>query len=144
MIVVTAFRPEHLRRLSLQPAQAQFSAEVIKPGYGDMLVSGGPSFTAMSGGEVLACAGIADVWEGRGIAWALVGERAGRHMLAIHRAVSGFLIQAPYRRIEAMVDAGFDEAHRWIKLLGFQCETPDGMRGFTPDGRDSFLYSRVK
>lgn len=143
-MIVTAFRAEHLQRLTLQPAQVHLSAELLKPGYAAMLTAGGPCFTAEHDGRVIACAGVVEVWPGRGMAWALVGEGAGRAMLAIHRAVSGFLIQAPYRRIEATVDAGFDAAQRWIEMLGFTCETPNGMRGFNPDGSDSFLYSRVK
>lgn len=143
-MIVTAFRPVHLARLRLQPAQAALSAEFLKPGYTDMLRAGGPCFTGMVDGQVIACAGVAEVWQGRALAWALVGEAAGRNMVALHRAVAGFLMQAPYRRIEATVDAGFDAAHRWIKLLGFQCETPDGMRQYNPNGGDAFLYSRTK
>lgn len=140
---VEAFRPVHLQRIRLQSAQTYFGSEIAKPDYADMLMSG-PLFTALEGDEVLACAGVAEVWTGRAVAWALISQDAGRHMFGVHRAVSGFLAQAPYRRIEAMVDAGFDAAHRWIRLLGFVCETPNGMRGFNPDGRDSYLYSRVK
>jgi hypothetical protein len=140
---IEAFRPEHLERLRLQPAQAHFGAQFMQPGYADMLRSG-PSFTALHGDTVLGCSGVVEVWPGRALAWALIADEAGRHMLGIHRAVLGFLMQAPYRRIEATVDAGFEAGHRWIRLLGFACETPLGMRGFNPDGRDSFLYSRVK
>lgn len=141
---ITAFRPVHLARLRLQPAQAALSAEFLKPGYTDMLRAGGPCFTALADDRVLACAGVAEVWTGRALAWALLAGDAGRHMIALHRAVAGFLAQAPYRRIEATVDAGFDAAHRWIEMLGFQRETPDGMQGFNPDGSAAFLYSRVK
>jgi hypothetical protein len=140
---VEAFRPAHLDRLRLQPAQAHFGAELLKPGYADMLRQGS-SFSAVAGDDVLACAGVSEVWEGRAVAWALVSEAAGRHMLGIHRATAGFLAQAAYRRIEATVDEGFEAAHRWLRLLGFSCETPAGMRGFNPDGRNSFLYARVQ
>lgn len=143
-MIVTAFRPEHLKALQLQPSQAAFSLEIVKPGYAEMLQEGGPAFTAKDGDNVIACAGVAEVWTGRAMAWALISEQAGRHFLGIHRAVDGFLKQAQYRRIEATVDDGFDQAHRWMRMLGFQCETPDGMPGFLPDGGRSFLYAKVK
>lgn len=102
------------------------------------MLRAGPAFTALHGETVLACAGVVEVWAGRALAWALIAEDAGRHMLGIHRAVSGFLMQAPYRRIEATVDEGFEAGHRWLRLMGFVLETPNGMRGFNPDGRGGF------
>ena len=143
-MIVTAFRPAHLARLHLQPAQLAVGAEFLRPGYAEMLQRGGQAFTALDDDGVIACAGVAEVWEGRGLAWALIGASAGRHMLSVHRAVAGFLKQAPYRRIEATVDDGFDEAHRWMRMLGFTLETPGGMPGFRPDGGRSFLYAKVQ
>lgn len=140
---IEVLRAEHLDRIGLQAAQAHFGGEFIKPGYADMLRQG-PAFTALHGDQVLACAGTVEIWPGRAMAWALLSELAGRHLLALHRAVAGFLMQAPYRRIEATVDDGFEPGHRWLRLLGFTCETPAGMPGFTPQGRGAFLYARVR
>jgi RimJ/RimL family protein N-acetyltransferase len=53
-----------------------------------------------------------------------------------------FLDNAPYRRIEATVDVGFKQGHRWIKMLGFELE--GYMRAYRPDGADMLLYARVK
>lgn len=140
---IEVFKPEHLDRLRLQPAQAYFSREFSQPGYASLL-GRGPAFTALDGDTVLGCGGAAELWPGRACVWSLLSDSAGPHMRAIHRAVSGFIDQLPYRRIEALVDAGFEPGHRWVKLLGFACETPDGMQSFTPDGRHVFLYARVK
>lgn len=140
---IVAFRAEHLAGLQLQDAQAYLSAEIALPEHGRMLERSGQCFTALVGDRVLACSGVAQVWEGRGVAWALVSREAGRHMVGIHRAVAGYLSAAKYRRIEAWVDEGFEPGMRWLEMLGFACETPQPMRGFRPDGGACYLFSKV-
>jgi hypothetical protein len=94
---------------------------------------------------VIGCAGVQEVWAGRAVAWALLSDSAGPNFAAIHRAVHGFLKQCPWQRVEAFVDADFEAGQRWMRMLGFTNETPDApMRKYTPDGKDCFLYSRVK
>lgn len=140
---IEVFKPEHLERLQLQPAQAYFAREFSQPGYASLLAQG-PAFTALDGEVVLGCGGAAELWPGRACVWSLLSESAGPHMMAITRAVRGFILQLPHRRIEALVDCDFEAGHRWARLLGFKCETPLGMRSFTPDGRDVCLYARVQ
>lgn len=143
MIQIVKFRAAHLQSLELQEAQAYLSADLAKPEHAAMIEQAGQSFTAVVGGEVLACAGTAEVWTGRAVAWALISRKAGRHMVGIHRAVAGYLSAAKCRRIEAWVDEGFVPGMRWLELLGFTRETPMPMRGFRPDGGSCFLYSKV-
>lgn len=141
---VEAYRPEHLRSLELQQAQAHFRGRADDADYARALAIPGNSFTALDGDRVIACSGCVEVWDNRAMAWALVSQDAGRHMLGVHRAVHGFLMAAKWRRVEAYVDAGFDAGMRWMDLLGFQLETPEPMRAFRPDGGDCFLFSRTK
>lgn len=141
---ITRFKAEHLSALELQDSQAYFGSELMTPGYGLQMEAAG-GFTAIADdGVVLGCGGCVEVWAGRAIAWALVSRHAGRNMRAIHRAVEGYFQAAPFRRVEAWVDEGFDAGERWLVMLGFQRETPEPMRGFRPDGGACFLYSRVK
>ena len=81
-------------------------------------------------------------WENRATAFALLSDDSGPHFPAIHSAVVEFLDNAPYRRIEATVDVGFKQGHRWIKMLGFELE--GYMKAYRPDGADMLLYARVK
>jgi hypothetical protein len=141
---IVYFRPEHLKRLSLQNAQQYFGQQLTDPDYGRVLLDAGPCFTGMRGDEVIICAGVFEVWENRAMAWALLSKNAAANMLAIHKAVRGYLLQAPYRRIEATVDAGFEDGRRWAEMLGFVQETPEPMRAFLPNGGDCYLYARVK
>lgn len=143
-MIIRRFKAGDLALIKLQDAQAYFSGEVASPDYATTLEHSGQAFTGVHGGQVVCVAGCANVWEGRALAWAFVSPAAGACMVTLHRAVAGFLAQAQYRRIEAIVDDGFEAGHRWMRLLGFRLETPDGMPGYLPDGRKTFLYARVR
>ena len=102
----------------------------------------GLAWTCEVDGEVICCAGLLPQWENRAIAWALIGESAGRYFAAIHKAAHRFLVRSPYRRIEAHVDVGFPQGARWMKMLGFEVEAY--MKAFRPDGADMLLFARVR
>lgn len=141
---IVKFRSSHLAALELQDAQKFFHADCGNPDYGQALEASPFSFTVIEGARVICCAGMHEVWTGRAVAWALMSKEAGPHLRTIHRAALGFMEQAPWRRIEAMVEGGFEAGHRWAKMLGFTCETPNAMRGYSPTGADFYLYSRTK
>lgn len=141
---IERFRAAHLADLELQDAQAYFSAQMTSAEYGAMLEQAGQSFTGFAGGRVIGCAGVTEVWTGRFVAWALIAKDAGRHMVALHRAVAGFLSTLRAGRIELWVDEGFAPGMRWAEMLGFSCETPQPMRNFRPGGGACFLFSRVQ
>lgn len=139
---ITRFKAAHLAALELQDAQEYFRSEFVNPEYGEQLAASPWAFTGMVDGRVIVCSGVHEVWAGRGVAWALISKDAGAHFFAVHRAVSGFLKQAPLRRIEAMVDAGFQAGIRWAEMLGMQREGL--MRAYSPTGNDYFIYSRIQ
>jgi hypothetical protein len=139
---IEAFTPDHFRRLLLQPSQAVMQPMLADPSYADMLHKAGPAYAAVDGDVVIACLGVIPQWEGRAIAWGLVGRNAGRNMLAIHRGVSRFLELCEHRRVETSVATNFDEGHRWARLLGFTREGT--MSAYAPGGYDCDLYARIR
>lgn len=143
-MIITAFRPEHVRTLELQEAQRYFVADMSGEAYGRALAQSGQAFTALDGDRVIACSGCVEIWDNRAMAWALISKDAGRHMVGVHKAVAGFLAGAKWRRIEATVDVGFGAGMRWMAMLGFVLETPEPMRAYRPDGGDCYLFARVK
>lgn len=142
MLTVVPFIPEHLKALRLQPAQAWLVPAMQADGYGEAFVQAGPAYTAIVDGRVVGCLGVAELWQGRCAAWALLAADIGAHFVAIHRAVRAFLTECGFRRIEAYVDVGFEQAHRWARLLGFKLETPEPMEAFA-ENRSMYLYARV-
>ncbi len=98
------------------------------------------SFTYVAEGEPIACGGVVPQWNGRGVAWAYLKDCTGPHMLAITRAARAIIDESP-GRVEATVREDFAAGHRWMRLLGFEVETPR-MRGYGPEGEDHTGYVR--
>lgn len=140
---IIPFEPVHLRSLVLQEAQAWMSP-MLKDDYGKYLKDAGPCFTAEVDNRILVCSGLVNIWENRAQAWALMSADAGQHFVRIFRAIRSFLELQDTRRIEATVDADFEQGHRLMRMLGFQLETPEPMRAYLPDGRDCCLYGMVR
>lgn len=141
-IVIVPFCVDHLRAIKLQAAQAGVLSSIgdTEAAY---IEASEYAFTALDGDEVVACAGILKLWEGRGHAWALLSGSIGSRFVRVHRAVMRAIKLSGYRRIEMDVDAAHAEAIKWAGMLGFYNETPDGMRGYTTDGRLYYRFARV-
>lgn len=129
-------------KIATQPAQQYLHRIVDVRADFTELANQGLAWTAESENRILAIAGVEPQWENRAIAFALISGAAGPYFWAIHSAVSDFLNTAPFRRIEATVDVGFAQGHRWIKMLGFELE--GYLRAYRPDGADMLLYARVR
>lgn len=141
-MIVRPWQVHDTVKISMQPAQQYLHRIVDVRADFTELSNQGLAWTAEYDGKVLAIAGVEPQWENRAIAFALIAESAGQFFPAIHKAVRDFLIRAPYRRIEAAVDVGFKEGHRWITMLGFELE--GYMKAYRPDGADMLLYARIK
>lgn len=127
-------------RWRLQPSQAAWGVEKITPEYAVNMVNGGPGWTLLDPfGAPTACGGFFTLWEGRALAWAFLAGSLS--MVAVHRAAVAMLAAHGIRRVEAWVDANFQEGHRWARMLGFNLE--GRMARFSPEGADMDLYARV-
>lgn len=134
-MIVVPYTPDLARSMDVQRAQLGEAAA-------ESLDAAGPAWAAIADGEVIACAGLVPVWEGRAYAWALLARGAGRHMLRLTRQIRSRLDAAGYRRVEMAVDSGFGAGCRWATLLGFRLETPFPMQGYLPNGKAAYLYAR--
>lgn len=121
---VISYRPDHLRRLALQERQADLARFIGRTDYAEKVGEAGPAWSAMVGEEPIACAGFHLPWEGRAVAWAVLSQSAGRHMLELTRGVKRALENCPAERIEAQVLASFGPGLRWAAALGFR---PEGL-----------------
>jgi hypothetical protein len=129
-------------KITTQPAQQYLHRIVDVRADFTELANKGLAWTAESNGVILAVAGVEPQWENRATAFAIIADSAGFLFPAIHKAVARFLDSTSYRRIEATVDVGFEQGHRWIKMLGFEIE--GYMRAYRPDGADMLLYARIR
>lgn len=138
---IVPFEADHIFNLRLQDAQEMFYNK-FSPNYARALEDVGNGWTALVAGRPIACAGFAEQWEGRALAWALLAQDSGPYFVRITRAVRRALDMAHWRRVEAQVDAEFVAGIRWANMLGFQVESK--LEKFTPEGRDAFMYVRIK
>lgn len=139
---IVPFKSEHLSQIELQPAQYALRDRLKDNSYGQALEAGSDAYTVIYDGNVLCCAGVAPVWEGKAMAWVLMSKDAGVCMTRIVKAIRRYLALSEYKRIEAFTEADFTAGKRMLQMLGFRCE--GFARCYTPDGRDCFLFGLVK
>lgn len=144
-MIVVPMQDHHVLAIRPQAAQAMDAGDpVIRLEQAKALQASGPAWAVVGEAGVLALGGVAEMWSGRGMAWVVLSQDAGRHMLALTRLVDRTLRALDYRRLEMYVDAQFAEGCRWARVLGFTNETPEGMVGFLPNGNRAFMYGRSR
>jgi hypothetical protein len=140
-MIVVPYQAEHMARIRLQEAQT-CNIGWMAPQHA-VLLEGERSFSILDGDEVLFVGGVLHAWEGRGIAWCFLAADIGTRFTGVHRHVKRYFELMDYPRIEAQVQLYFEQAHRWMKMLGFELECPRA-RAFFPDGSDAAFYAKVK
>jgi hypothetical protein len=141
MFEVVPFKAEHLAAIHLQELQAHLSDWVtLEQG---RALEQSPGYTAFVDGEPIGAAGVLWIWSGRAMAWAFIAKTTPQNFLKGRRAVKKFLDGCFIKRLEMTVDCEFPNAHRWAKMLGFEMEC-ERMKSYSPDGRDSALYVRLR
>ena len=107
---------------------------------------GGPAFTLFVDGEIVGCAGIVLLDWQRGEAWTLFTSLFMKYKKIIWKNIKIYLDQIQksehLRRIHALVRLDFPEGCRFLEHLGFENETPNGLRAFGPNGETLFMYGR--
>lgn len=135
---IVPFEPAHADRIDLQEEQCKIGSEVTS----EELARAGDAFTGMIGDEVLFCAGRVRQWQGRWLLWAMLSKDANKYMLQITRAIRRLIdLAAMDGRLEVIVRSGFEEGHRWAKILGMRYHHHE--ERFLPDGSDADIYVRM-
>jgi hypothetical protein len=140
-MIVVPYEAQHMARIKLQEAQV-CNIGWMAPQHAKLLENE-TAFTLLDGDEVLLVGGIIQAWEGRGIAWCFLAHNIGPRFTAVHRHVKRYFELQDFARLEAQVQMYFTQAHRWMKMLGFELECPRA-RAFFPDGSDAAFYVKVK
>jgi hypothetical protein len=143
---IVPFVPAHaeeiaLRELDLVPfADAGATARDM----GRVYAAGGPAFTGLAAGRVVACAGIVVTRPGLGDGWALTSPDTPRFALSFCRAFSRLMPQViadfHLTRVQALVVDGHTVSRQWLARMGFGFEGT--LRKYL-NGRDYHMYARV-
>ncbi|MGE5147402.1 MAG: hypothetical protein ACM3N5_11670 [Candidatus Eiseniibacteriota bacterium] len=139
------FTPAHLNALQTEETEAWLAPLLERPELAFRLGEEGLAWTGVVNGVVVGAAGVARVWRGRGVAWALMHILPRPAWLAATRMAQRTLDDAHrrgIRRIEATVVHDFVAGHRWAQLLGFHPYAR--LVAYDPDGRDHVGYERLR
>ncbi len=89
--------------------------------------------------------GAAMMWKGVGEVWFVLINKV--ETLKMIRFCRRFLREQmkinKVWRLFATVDVGNERAIRFVEWMGFERETPNGMKCYKPDKSDCYLYARV-
>lgn len=150
MIKFANYSPQDLERIDLQPFQESWRQELLTPGYAQSLDVPGRCWTALDGERVVGSAGFSPQWEGRSIAWAILGKdipprqwpRIKKKIRAeVDKELQKQVAACGHGRVEITVPVSFAAGCRLALLLGFEVE--GRTKKFAPDGSDHFLFSKV-
>jgi len=111
--------------------------------YGRALETAGPCYSAFAGSQVIACAGVVELWSGRAQVWSLLSDQMPHYRRAIHKAVKTFLMGYRVRRLECVVDPRSEASIRWATHLGFD-RRESLMASYTPTGEDQLMMVRIE
>lgn len=140
MIEIVEAKREHLEQVLLD----EYNKGMVLPSNAiDTIMSSRFKYSVLKNGNPIAILGVFEIWEGRGEGWAFFTKNNTEYFPRIIRAAKRFMKGAPYRRIEATVRCNFEEGHRMMRLLGFNCERYE-MLGYGPTGEPYSAYALVK
>ena len=103
------------------------------------------SWSGIHNGHLVGCGGIIPLWDGVAECWLVGGWRLGSHKISAVRALTATLAhqvkKQQLRRLQAVVQADWDEAVRFVEFLRFKREGL--LRGYGPVGSDHYVYARI-
>lgn len=140
------FRPfyvQHLVFIAPQEEQKNLRSAMLSDEYAEALATGF-ALSAWDGVTCVAAAGVVPIFKHRAVAWALLSEDAGKHMLAITRKVRRTMDMLEYQRIEIAVHSTFEAGNRFARMIGMKLETPEPLRQHGAFGEDEYMYAKVK
>lgn len=142
MTMTKPFEASDLLAIDLQPWQIQPEFDLSEK-YGEWLKSNSYcAHTIVHDGKIIGAGGAIEIWQGRAEVWLLLDKSSGSVMNGVHRVTTRFLNALPHRRVETGCEIGWPEAHRWLKMLGFEHEHT--ARKYMPSGRDIDIYVRIR
>lgn len=142
MIQTRPFSYCDVLKIDLQPWQVQPEFQLNEQ-YGEWLQENSYcAYTILDGEMVIGAGGAIEIWNGRAEVWLLLDRKSGSVMNGVHRVVTRFLNALPHWRVETGCEVQWPEAHRWLKMLGFEHERT--ARKYMPSGRDIDIYVRIR
>lgn len=146
MSKVIPFEPSHFDLIELREQEAAWMASDPKRLEKiTALAAHGIGGTLIHDGRILAIIGWYELWPGHVAIWAFPSVYVKQYAMIYLRTVRQYLdvIETTLEPRRMQSEAYADELHdRWMRFLGFECETPNGMKNYAIDGRTMNLWAR--
>ena len=149
--VIRRFKQGDINNLALQDSQLYLMPLIKTPEYQSILENSVHSFSAVIDDRVIGCAGFVEMHKYRAVAWALLSQHVGVHMVRITNEIKEVLNMVSkitdWRRVEAHVlsTIGISEseakAERWLKMMNFVYEGT--LKCYDSTGYDVKMYGRI-
>jgi hypothetical protein len=133
---ITEFHPEDVRVVMTEAGLMDQWGDIDKT---LEMIAGQNTVTVSDEQGPVGVGGTMELWNGRHMAWAFVGERARAHPFALTR-ISRQVLNRVKGRIEASAREDVPVDGRWLDALNFT--RGPLMRGFGPDGSDHRSFAR--
>lgn len=145
MITFVPYIPVHLDGFEVQDGQKEMEKYLALENYANDLVYSGDVYSCIKDGKVLAIGGIAEQVENRALVWSIISKHLhGFDFVSFTRKCKNICDNAKYKRLEIIVKESFVPGHRWAEMLGFKCETPNGMINWFDNSEKAYLYAKGK
>lgn len=123
---IVPFQKDHWYTLRLSGRDAEALTGLPDAEHARMLATGGPAYSVFADGEIIGMGGVFMHWPGVGEAWALVSPEAKKHGIPFARAARRYLDQMAkdrkLERVQAAVQADFEDGLKFTEALGFRAE----------------------
>lgn len=143
------FNVEDLHKINLRPFDEQVIMGVPKAF--DLIALQAQNGIAYTGtndeGEIIAIGGVVLLWDKVGSGWVLTSDLLLKYKIWTHRAIKEILelavVKYNLHRIESIILKDHCISQKWAERLGFENETPNGMKKYDSEGNDYYLYARI-
>ena len=95
--------------------------------------------------KIIMVGGVVQYWQGFGEGWFCLSKYAKNYKIKVINFLR-FMIQEVMKelslnRLQVTVMEDLTQAMKLDEFLGFKCETPEGMKRYSPDGKTAYLFS---
>jgi hypothetical protein len=144
MIELVPFNPVHLLYIELIDTQQYMVDLFIDPEYQRLLMQCEPQ-TVIADGKIIGCGGVFKTAPHIGRVWSFLSVHSGPHMMFLTRKTIERLRRDDMPpRLEAIVRSDYGAGRRWVEVMGFKNETPEGMAAYGFNGETYSQYSLVR
>lgn len=143
---IVPFRAEHIELMELR----DYEKELFEMGLGNKLVALaeiGMGGTLLHDGRIIGAFGYMELWQGVYEVWIIPSIYVSQYATIFGKRVKKLLdtIAKTHEVHRFQTTSPSDALHdKWMRFLGFECETPDGMKNYTVNKNEYKMWSRIK